>query len=99
MSRRSGGRLCSFYVHNYYDYPSDKTLLVRLAPSRVDYRDRFLVALEPSHRLSFYHYRRTGLVLPFGASSSRFDIRNPLLYSPDGQWLQNDSVSPLDSWP
>ncbi|TFY58925.1 hypothetical protein EVG20_g7975 [Dentipellis fragilis] len=42
--------------------------------------------------------RRSGLVLPFGARSDEFNFPNRFLFSRDGRWLQNEAVSPLDSW-
>lgn len=78
--------------------PAFLTKLCRLAPARVDYRDRFLAGLKPSHRVAYMKFRRSGLVLPFGAGSAAFDTVNRSLFSPEGQWLQNDSASPLHSW-
>ncbi|KAI5479842.1 hypothetical protein MNV49_002654 [Pseudohyphozyma bogoriensis] len=71
---------------------------IMLAPSRVDYRDRSLAPLKPSHRLSIFDFRRFGLVLPFGALNAHFNIPNRFLFSPTGEWLLNDSASPLEAW-
>ncbi|KAF9239784.1 hypothetical protein BU15DRAFT_46298 [Melanogaster broomeanus] len=71
---------------------------VRTAPSRLDYRDRMYMGLKPSHRLAFLEYRRFGVVLPFGALNAHFNVPNPSLFSPDGEWLQTDYADPLGSW-
>jgi hypothetical protein len=70
----------------------------RYAPSRNDHYHFRYSRLEASHRLSVLNYRTTGLVLPFGASTEPFAIRNRHLFSPDGKWLATDLANPLDSW-
>jgi hypothetical protein len=47
-----------------------------LAPGRVDYRDRHLSYLEPSHRVSFSRFRRTGVLAPFSADVNHFTEPN-----------------------
>ncbi|KAF9225919.1 hypothetical protein BS17DRAFT_777877 [Gyrodon lividus] len=71
---------------------------VRTAPSRLDYRDRMYMGLKPSHRLAFLEFRRSGVVLPFGAINAHFNVPNPSLFSPAGEWLQTDYADPLGSW-
>ncbi|KDQ54026.1 hypothetical protein JAAARDRAFT_408569 [Jaapia argillacea MUCL 33604] len=71
---------------------------VRFAPSRIDHRHHLYERLEPSHRLAFHEYRRFGLILPFGALNGHFNFPNRFLFSPNGRWLQDDAVDPLDSW-
>ncbi|KAI0046116.1 hypothetical protein FA95DRAFT_1494462, partial [Auriscalpium vulgare] len=71
---------------------------VRFPPGRVDRRDRYIWLLEPSHRLSSLRFRRSGVLLPFGASSFDFNYPNRFLFSPEGQWLMGDTANPLDSW-
>ncbi|KAE9401387.1 hypothetical protein BT96DRAFT_992115 [Gymnopus androsaceus JB14] len=70
-----------------------------LSPERIDYRDRYLSGLEPSHRLSFLRFRESGVLLPFsGLDLKMFDDVNRLLFSPTGQWLTMDAANPLFSW-
>ncbi|KAI0067091.1 hypothetical protein BV25DRAFT_1278161 [Artomyces pyxidatus] len=71
---------------------------VRFHPERVDDMDRVYWNLEPSHRVSILEFRRSGMVLPFGASKSHFDTPNYSLFSREGKWLQSDWASPLDAW-
>ena len=69
---------------------------VRNAPSRCDYRDRMYMGLRPSHRVAFQEYRRSGIILPFGAAKTHFNCPNRSLFSPHGQWLQTDYADPLE---
>jgi hypothetical protein len=71
---------------------------VRNMPLRRDFRDRMYESLQPSHRVAFVHYRRFGVVLPFGAMTAHFNRLNLSLFSPGGRWLQPDSADPLDGW-
>ena len=71
---------------------------VRNAPSRCDFRDRMYVGLRPSHRVAFQEYRRSGIILPFGASKAHFNCPNRSLFSPDCHWLQTDYADPLEGW-
>jgi len=71
---------------------------VRTAPSRRDYRERMYAKLRPSHRIAFQEFRRFGIVLPFGAPNSHFNVPNPSLFSPEGKWLQTDYADPLMGW-
>jgi len=71
---------------------------VRTAPSRRDFRERMYARLKPSHRVAFQEFRRFGIVLPFGAPNSHFNVPNPSLFSPEGKWLQTDFSDPLKGW-
>ncbi|KIJ61530.1 hypothetical protein HYDPIDRAFT_31140 [Hydnomerulius pinastri MD-312] len=71
---------------------------MRAAPDRLDSRDRMYVGLKSSHRLAFLEFRRSGIVLPFGATRTHFTAPNVSLFSPFGKWLQNDEADPLASW-
>jgi Domain of unknown function (DUF4470) len=50
---------------------------VVFAPSRVDYVDRKLLCMKPFTRVASMHYRKTGVLAPFGAELSEFDRTNP----------------------
>jgi len=71
---------------------------VRTAPSRRDFRERMYAMLRPSHRVAFQEFRRFGIVLPFGAPNAHFNVSNPSLFSPNGQWFQTDYADPLMGW-
>ncbi|KAJ2921018.1 hypothetical protein H1R20_g16078, partial [Candolleomyces eurysporus] len=71
---------------------------VQGAHSRRDYRDRMYARLRPSHRVAVQEYRRSGIVLPFGAPNFHFDTPNVSLFSLNGRWLQDDSSDPLEGW-
>ncbi|EPQ57739.1 hypothetical protein GLOTRDRAFT_37501 [Gloeophyllum trabeum ATCC 11539] len=71
---------------------------VRFAESRQDYHERLYCQIEPAHRVSLKQYRSFGLVLPFGALNAQFNTPNRSLFSHKGVWLQNDHVTPLESW-
>ncbi|KZT23909.1 hypothetical protein NEOLEDRAFT_1163492 [Neolentinus lepideus HHB14362 ss-1] len=71
---------------------------VRFAPRRRDYHDRAYCVLEPAHRVAVQEFRRLGVVLPFGAVHRHFNFPNRSLFSPEGNWLQNDYASPLECW-
>ncbi|KAF7762529.1 hypothetical protein Agabi119p4_9122 [Agaricus bisporus var. burnettii] len=71
---------------------------MRKAPSRRDFYDRMYANLRPSHRVAFQGFRRSGVVLPFGASHAHFDIPNATLFSGNGKWLQRDYADPLSGW-
>jgi hypothetical protein len=70
----------------------------RFEPSRIDRHHRRYCRLQPSHRLSELEFRRFCLVLPFGAANNNFSTPNKFLFSPKGEWLQDDLASPLGSW-
>ncbi|KAI0683256.1 hypothetical protein BC835DRAFT_1311141, partial [Cytidiella melzeri] len=69
-----------------------------LAPTRKDYLDRYLFALRGPHRLGDMHLRKTGVLLPFGVSTSEFTEPNRLLFTSEGRWLSLDSASQLSGW-
>ncbi|KAI0084571.1 hypothetical protein BDY19DRAFT_530222 [Irpex rosettiformis] len=71
---------------------------VMLAPSRRDYVDRYLFALHPPHRVGEMRLRRTGVLLPFSASTGHFTEPNRLLFDGSGEWLNPDSASQLSGW-
>ncbi|OJA20158.1 hypothetical protein AZE42_11951 [Rhizopogon vesiculosus] len=71
---------------------------VRTASSRGDFRDRMYAGLKPSHRVAFQEFRRFGIVLPFGAVNTHFNIPNASLFSLDGKWWQVDHADPLQGW-
>ena len=49
---------------------------VQAAPTRKDYRERRIASLRPRHRASVQHWLRTGVLLPFGESTERFECPN-----------------------
>lgn len=49
---------------------------VMMAPCRIDYLDRHLSLLKPTHRLSFLRNRKTGILAPFGADVTHFTEPN-----------------------
>ncbi|KAJ3813019.1 hypothetical protein F5876DRAFT_87335 [Lentinula aff. lateritia] len=73
---------------------------VMLSPHRVDYRDRYLSGLRPSHRLSFLRFRETGVLLHFAdrVGSETFQDPNRLLFTASGKWVTMDNANPLSSW-
>ncbi|KAJ7114112.1 hypothetical protein C8R44DRAFT_231191 [Mycena epipterygia] len=71
---------------------------VMWSPERVDYRDRYLSALEPSHRVGFSRFRTTGVLAPFAVNVSHFTEPNRLIFSPEGRWLTMDNANPLFGW-
>jgi hypothetical protein len=70
----------------------------RTAPSRRDFHDRMYAGLKPSHRVAFQEYRRSGIILPFGAINAHFNVVNHSLFSRTGRWLQTDYADPLEGW-
>ncbi|KNZ72407.1 hypothetical protein J132_03373 [Termitomyces sp. J132] len=71
---------------------------IMCSPKRRDYTDRYLNSLEPAHRLSFTHYRTSGILVPFWLDISKFVEPNRLMFSSSGDWLLRDSDSPLHGW-
>ncbi|KAJ3936176.1 MAG: hypothetical protein NXY57DRAFT_1035493 [Lentinula lateritia] len=73
---------------------------VMLSPHRVDYRDRYLSGLQPSHRLSFLRFRESGVSLHFAdhVDSETFQDPNRLLFNASGKWVTMDNANPLSSW-
>ncbi|PBK94164.1 hypothetical protein ARMGADRAFT_965842 [Armillaria gallica] len=68
------------------------------APERIDYRERQYASLRPSHRVALDAWRRSGMLLPFGAINDHVSIPNRWLFSPVGDLLLNDACCPLDGW-
>jgi hypothetical protein len=88
---------------NLYTYRSTtetkaKYNQMRNAPSRQELRDRMYANLRPSHRVAFQKYRRSGVVLPFGAAHAHFNLLNPSLFSSSAEWLLTDFADPLGGW-
>lgn len=65
-------------VKSSYSWASAKRSMyqVMLAPSRVDYRDRYLAGLRPRHRAAHMRWRESGVLLPFGGPLEAFDQPN-----------------------
>jgi hypothetical protein len=70
----------------------------RFAHHRRDYWDKYLLSLEPTHRLAVQEYRRFGLIHPFGSANFQFNAPNRFLFTPDGHWMQRDHAIPLECW-
>lgn len=49
---------------------------IMLAPSRIDYRDRYYTCLRRRHRAGFAHQRETGVLLPIGQPIDSFNTVN-----------------------
>lgn len=72
---------------------------IRFNPSRTALHERRSCYLEePSHRMADLKFRRSGILLPFGASDSDFTVPNKTMFWKDGQWLSKDTADPLGSW-
>lgn len=85
--------------HVLFDLSSINRQKRRFNSSRADYHDRQSCYLEePSHRLANLKFRKSGIVLPFGAADGDFNIPNRTIFSSDGKWLSEDSADPLGSW-
>ncbi|KAG9040491.1 hypothetical protein FS837_000559, partial [Tulasnella sp. UAMH 9824] len=69
-----------------------------VAPQRIDYRERYCIGLRPRHRVGYFHFLETGVLLPLGQPVESFDKPNKLLYSEHGQWLLTDSANPVQAW-
>jgi hypothetical protein len=70
----------------------------RFAPSRDDIHERHYSRLEPSHRLALYEFRKSGLVLPFGAHTAHFNYPNRYQFWRSGEWPLCDFANPLKGW-
>ncbi|RXW23560.1 hypothetical protein EST38_g2287 [Candolleomyces aberdarensis] len=69
---------------------------IRNVPSQRDISSRLYYNLRPSHRVAFQEYRRTGMLLPFGADHSPYTIANSSLFEEEsGKWFQDDRADPL----
>lgn len=70
-------------------------------PDRIDYRDRHIAALQPSHRMAFMHFRKTCILAPFSYDTSHFTEPNRSVVSSECHmpWLlmyySSDFYSPL----
>ncbi|PPQ96104.1 LOW QUALITY PROTEIN: hypothetical protein CVT26_004738 [Gymnopilus dilepis] len=62
-----------------------------------DKSDRHLCHLEPSHRQAFRKSQTHGYTNPFGGPVVVGEA-NRSLFSPQGEWLQDDLASPIDEW-
>jgi hypothetical protein len=69
------------YLENIKGLTMDRAQQIRsritLAPERVDYRDRHMLALTSARRLCMQRFREDGLLLPFGASRLGYSVPNP----------------------
>jgi hypothetical protein len=59
-----------------------------LAQEGEDYVDRSLLSLSPTQREVVMHFRRTGLLIPFGCSQQKFDTPNSYVLAevPKSTW-------------
>ncbi|KAA1470767.1 hypothetical protein DENSPDRAFT_929086 [Dentipellis sp. KUC8613] len=71
----------------------------RVSPPNIDRLHRRYCQVEPAHRQAMHHFRKTGILLPFGAATGHFDRPNSYLLSPEGKWLLDDLADPLQGWP
>ena len=58
-----------------------KMHLTMFHPSRVDYRDRHLIGLEPAHRVAWTRHTQTGVLAPFSAGTSHLTEPNRSFHS------------------
>ncbi|KAA1470765.1 hypothetical protein DENSPDRAFT_798192 [Dentipellis sp. KUC8613] len=72
---------------------------VRVSPFNADPLHRRYCQLEPAHRQAAHHFRKTGVLLPFGAATAHFDRPNRFMLSPTGKWIEDDLADPLLGWP
>lgn len=65
-------------VKSSYSWASARRSMhqVMLAPSRVDFRHRYLAGLRPRHRAAHMRWRETGVLLPFGEPVEAFKAPN-----------------------
>ncbi|KAI0028620.1 hypothetical protein K488DRAFT_89555 [Vararia minispora EC-137] len=80
------------------DHAAHEIEKIRFAPSRVDYLHKEFYPLSPSHRLSFFHFRKSGILLPCAAPTERFTSPNRFLFLPSGDWILSDGSNPLEAW-
>ncbi|PBK65733.1 hypothetical protein ARMSODRAFT_1022167 [Armillaria solidipes] len=92
--------LISLLSGDEIDLPQAKDTWSRTmyAPERIDHRERHYTGLRPSHRVAFDAWRRSGLLLPFGAMKDHMCVPNAWLFSGQGDLLLNDSSNPLEGW-
>lgn len=92
--------LISLLAGDEIEFPQAKNALSRTmyAPERIDHRERYYASLRPSHRVAFDAWRRSGILLPFGAMKDHMYVPNRWLFSRQGNLLLYDSSSPLKGW-
>ncbi|KAJ5063441.1 hypothetical protein J3E72DRAFT_413919, partial [Bipolaris maydis] len=76
---------------------------VTLAPERVDYRDKAMLKMPAGVRQGEMYFRHTGILLPYGCSTTDFDTPNPININQarcsfKNDWLMNDDASPRGGW-
>ncbi|KAF7317650.1 DUF4470 domain-containing protein [Mycena kentingensis (nom. inval.)] len=71
---------------------------ITLTSDRVDFREKYYAALQPSHRMGFHRFRETGILVPFSHNTSNFTEPNRLLFSSQGAWLLPEDSNPLWGW-
>lgn len=80
LTKESWGKLV-LCLSNIESFSTERATQIRsavtLAPERIDYRDRHMLGLTPTHRICKQRFREDGLLLPFGASRLDFNIPNP----------------------
>ncbi|PPQ96108.1 hypothetical protein CVT26_004742 [Gymnopilus dilepis] len=69
----------------------------RFGPSEDDRHERLYCRLEPPHRRAYIVFRIFGHTYPINCAKG-FDSPNMCLFSPEGEWLQDDLAYPLDEW-
>ncbi|PBK59038.1 hypothetical protein ARMSODRAFT_899806 [Armillaria solidipes] len=67
-------------------------------PERIGYREQQYASLRPSHRATLDAWRRSGMLLPFGATSGCFSTPNRWIFSPVRDLLLDDAANPLQGW-
>ncbi|KAF2444501.1 MYND finger family protein [Karstenula rhodostoma CBS 690.94] len=80
---------------------SEKATAIRqrntMAPEREDYVDRALLDFSPVQRELVMHFRRTGVLIPFGSSQDKFDTPNPTFFQ-GSEWPMKDDANPFWGW-
>ena len=81
LTKESWGKVL-LYLDNVQSLSSHRADQIRsavtLAPERVDYRERFMLAsLTPAHRICMQRFREDDILLPFGASRLGFNVPDP----------------------
>ncbi|TFK68751.1 hypothetical protein BDN72DRAFT_654328 [Pluteus cervinus] len=86
----------------FSDLDAEKTNASRkdvlLDPMHEDERHRMFSDLKPEHRIAFMRFWETGILAPFALDASVFSRHNPLLFSPQGEWLGRKDANPLRGW-
>ncbi|KAK7472522.1 hypothetical protein VKT23_000637 [Stygiomarasmius scandens] len=68
------------------------------SPEMVDRLDHFFSKLIPSHRAAYRRFHETGVLAPFSLSTEAFIHPNRLLFSSTGEWLEMETLNPLQGW-